>query len=161
MALSGCPAFYAGSPRFGRSRSGPARQGRARPRHPLEARKASLPWPVSGTLVGRYGLQLSPKYGTKTKSQGIDIACRPGSPVTAIGSGGVSYADRFRGYGLMVILEHGGGFHSIYAGLSGLEVTMGERVREHETLGFAADTIHFEIRVGGKSVDPLFWLAPR
>lgn len=109
-------------------------------------------------MVRQFGLQLDPRYGTRTRNQGIDIACAEGSAVTAVDSGLVSFADRFRGYGLTVILEHGSGFYSIYSRLRDIRVLTGRRIAAGDTIGSASDTIHFELRVGGKSVDPLDWL---
>jgi len=162
LAFGRCAAFYADDPRFGRrQRPAPAAPRRAAPRHPLEQQRGRLAWPVSGTVVRQFGLQSDPRYGTRTRNQGIDIACRAGAPVLAIGAGRVSFADVFRGYGRMVIVEHGSGFYSVYAGLSDVRAATGRSVAGRDTLGLAADTVHFEIRVGGRSVDPLAWLARR
>lgn len=109
-------------------------------------------------VVSGFGPRENPKYGTRTRNPGIAIACRPGSVVNAVGAGRVSYADHFMGMGRMVILEHGGGFHSVYARLAETRVTVGAQVREGQQVGISSDTLHFELRVGGKPVDPLDWL---
>ena len=163
--LAGCSALYTASPRYGSARR--ARPGRKpvvvppRPRHPLEARKGRLPRPVPGKVVAGFGYRVDPKYNTRTKNQGIDIACKLNSPVIAIGAGLVSYADDFIGYGPMIILEHGGGFYSIYARLRELKVGVGATVKEGEVIALSDTLLHFEFRVGGKSVDPEPWLSPR
>ncbi|MEO0078665.1 MAG: peptidoglycan DD-metalloendopeptidase family protein [candidate division WOR-3 bacterium] len=157
--LSGCTFLYTSMPRYGRVRPKPVRPGA--PVHAIEAAKGNLPWPVQGTVVAGFGAKENPKYGTKTRSLGITIACRSGSAVCAVGGGRVSYADQFMGMGRMVILEHGGGFHSVYARLAEMIVTVGARVREGQQIGTSSDTLHFELRVGGKPVDPLEWLGPR
>lgn len=164
LCLAGCPALHSAHPRYGRAVISPKPVSRSRPPRRAaqsDPRKGRLPWPVPGTVTGRFGLQLNPKYGTKTRNQGVDIVATPRAPVIAVDSGLVSFADVFRGYGLMVILEHRGGCHSVYAGMSELRVAAGRKVRARDTLGLAADTVHFEFRVGGQSVDPEAWLAPR
>jgi septal ring factor EnvC (AmiA/AmiB activator) len=112
-------------------------------------------------VVRQFGAIVDPKYKTTTKSSGIDIVVRANCPVTAVDSGRVSYADAFMGYGRMIILDHGGRYHSIYSRLSEIGVSVGQSVRRAETIGACGDTLHFEFRVKGKSVNPLDWLAPR
>lgn len=162
LCLSGCAILYSENPRRGRRTE---REPIVQPIPPTKrgtaGRKGSLPWPVKGTVVGTYGSRVDPKYKTVTKSPGIDIAAANGAPVTAVDSGKVSFADHFLGYGRMVILDHGGRYHSIYSRLKDIRVSVGAIVKRGEPLGLAADTLHFEFRVGGKSVDPLDWLRPR
>lgn len=156
----GCSAIYTNSPRYYRNK----RKKVESPvmvvpsRHPMEEKKGRLPWPVSGTVIGQFGTQVDPKYGTKTKNLGVDIACKRGDAVIAIADGMVSYADLFMGQGLLVIVEHGGGFHSVYGRLGELRVKTGQRVREGDTVGLSNDVLHFEIRIGGKAVNPVEWL---
>ncbi len=127
-------------------------------RHPLEEKKGKLPWPVSGEVVGRFGVQVDPKYGTRTKNLGVDIASKEGSPVRTIWAGRVSYADVFIGQGIMVIVEHGGGFYSVYSRLRELRVKSGDDVKAGDVVGLSGEVLHFELRIGGKAVDPLEWL---
>jgi septal ring factor EnvC (AmiA/AmiB activator) len=157
--MVGCAALYTGSPRYGRGRqTRPSKPRELALKHPLEEKKGSLPWPVSGTVVGNFGVQVDPKYGTKTKNLGIDISCERKSPVKAIWKGKVSYADVFMGQGLMVIIEHGGGYYSVYSRLEELKVSSGERVEAGQILALSGDVLHFELRVGGSAVDPAEWL---
>jgi septal ring factor EnvC (AmiA/AmiB activator) len=79
----------------------------------------------------------------------------------AVDSGRVSFADEFMGYGRMVILDHGRRCHSLYSRLGDIRTRVGDKVARGETVGTAADTLHFEFRVRGRSVDPLEWLRPR
>jgi len=65
------------------------------------------------------------------------------------------------GYGRMVILDHGNRVHSIYSRLSEVKVKVGGKVAKGGVIAMSEDTLHFEFRVGGKSVDPLEWLVPR
>lgn len=159
--LVGCSVLYTGSPRYGRGhreRKAKTQPAQISQKHPLEERKGKLPWPVSGVVVGQFGVQVEPKYGTKTKNSGIDISCKSNSAVRAVGKGRVSYADFFMGQGLMVIVEHGGGYHSIYSRLIELKVRSGDEVVAGDTIGLSGDVLHFELRIGGKAVDPLQWL---
>ncbi len=91
----------------------------------------------------------------------MDIRCRAGSPVKAVWTGTVSFADVFMGQGLMIILEHGGGYYTVYSRLGELRVSAGERVNAGEVLALSGDVLHFEIRIGGKAVDPMVWLEKR
>jgi septal ring factor EnvC (AmiA/AmiB activator) len=165
LLVCGCSWLYTDSPRHGRRGPGasdiirvPARQ--PKPAHPIELRRGRLPWPVRGTVAVGFGSLVDPKYRTTTKSAGIEIVTQPGAPVGAVDSGRVSFADEFMGYGAMVIVDHGGRFHSVYSRLGEIRTTAGRVVRRGEVIGTARDTLHFEFRVGARSVDPLDWLAP-
>lgn len=127
----------------------------------MDAYRGRLAWPVSGKVVAGFGVQVEPKYGTKVKNSGIDISSPRGSPVRAVWEGTVSYADLFMGQGLMVILEHGGGYYTVYSRLSELRVKPGDRLKKGEVLGLSGEVLHFEFRIGGKAVDPLEWLEKR
>ncbi|MGC8797485.1 MAG: murein hydrolase activator EnvC family protein [candidate division WOR-3 bacterium] len=164
VVLINCSAIWTTEPRFGRGRRiinpVPARMP-AVSGHPMDAYQGKLPWPVSGTVITGFGVQQDPKYGTKTKNSGVDIRCRAGSPVKAVWTGTVSFADVFMGQGLMIILEHGGGYYTVYSRLGELRVSAGERVNAGEVLALSGDVLHFEIRIGGKAVDPMVWLEKR
>jgi len=162
--MSDCNYWYTASPRFGRKRPGrtthPAKAP-AKPKHPLAGSKGRLPWPAQGGIAIPFGELVDPKYKTKTKNPGIDLLTTRGSPVLAVDSGQVSFADVFMGYGQMIILDHGGRYHSIYSKLAEMRVSVGAKVKPGQTVGVAGDTLHFEFRVGGRSVNPIEWLAPR
>ena len=164
LAASGCASLYSIDPRYRRGRPRPKpRPAAARPAHQLAAdkRRGVLPWPAQGQVVRQFGTIVDPKYKTVTKSSGIDIAMKGGSPVLAVDSGIVSFADIFMGYGRMVILDHGKRIHSIYSRLSDVKVKVGASVVKGGIIALSGDTLHFEFRVGGKSVDPLEYLVPR
>jgi septal ring factor EnvC (AmiA/AmiB activator) len=157
-------ALYTAAPRYRRVRAGtkaPPKPGVSARNAVADKRKGILPWPAQGQVVTRFGAVVDPKYGTTTKSSGIDIITRSESPVVAVDSGVVSFADIFMGYGRMVIIDHGGRLHSIYSRLGDVKVKVGAVVARGSTIALSGDTLHFEFRVGGKSVDPLEWLAPR
>jgi septal ring factor EnvC (AmiA/AmiB activator) len=168
-----CSLLYTGSARYSRDprRAAPPPKSKAKTqpgvrsapktRALTDPRKGKLPWPVSGTVASFFGTQVDPKYKTVTRNSGIDILAAAGADVVAVDSGKVSFADQFMGYGKMVILDHGNRSHSIYSKLADMKVRVGDVVRKGGVVGAAADTLHFEFRVAGKSVDPLEWLLPK
>ncbi len=164
ILVAGCAAFYAASPRYGRAvhPGFPVAPKRPAPSTPVtDKRQGKLGWPAVGTLCARFGLRIDSLYGTKTRVQGIDITCSRGAPARAAYEGRVSFAERFMGYGKMVILDHGERLHSVYSRLDSIAVAVGARVSPGQVVGFVSDTLHFEVRKEGKSVDPLEWLEPR
>ncbi len=166
LAVGGCSAFYTEGPRYSRARQQTNPKPRPVAAKPVQKpvtdkRRGVLPWPVQGQVVTRFGSVVDPKYGTVTKNTGIDIVTASGSRVVAVDSGKVSFADIFMGYGRMVILDHGKRVHSIYSRLSDVKVKVGDKVAKGGLVALAGDTLHFEFRVGGKSVDPMEWLVPR
>jgi septal ring factor EnvC (AmiA/AmiB activator) len=127
-----------------------------------------FPWPVSGQLLTRFGVQRHPQFGTVVYRRGIDIAARVGDEVRVVHDGQVVYADWYKGYGRLVIVDHGEGLYSLYGHLSQLEVGGGDRVSRGKVVGLAGDTgsfkgpkLYFEIRRNGEAEDPLLWLAKR
>ena len=168
VVVSRCAALYTVDARYARGKPQPKPKPKPSPgatkptpKPIANKQKGTLPWPVQGEVVTRFGTIVDPKYGTVTKSTGVDIATKSGSPVLAVDSGKVSFADIFIGYGRMVILDHGNRCHSIYSRLSDVKVKVGANVARGSTIALSGDTLHFEFRVGGKPVDPLDWLAPR
>jgi septal ring factor EnvC (AmiA/AmiB activator) len=100
--------------------------------------------------------------------RGIEIEVREGQTVRAVESGQVAYADWYRGFGKLVILDQGSGFYTLYGNLSKLEFKKGDRVSRGQTIGLAGETgslkgakLYFEIRRKGEAEDPLLWLAKR
>jgi len=129
--------------------------------------KGKLAWPSRGELVASFGRQEHPRYHTFTFNKGIDIAAPMGEEIKAVFEGVVLFADWFRGYGKMAIIDHGQGFFSLYAHASELVVKVGDKVSPRQVIGKVGDSgspegswLHFEIRENGKPVDPLQWLVP-
>jgi septal ring factor EnvC (AmiA/AmiB activator) len=127
-----------------------------------------LPWPVEGKVLNRFGMQRHPEFGTMIYRRGIDITVRTGEDVHAVRGGQVAYADWYKGYGRLVIIDHGGGLYTLYGHLSQLAVTGGDQVKQGQVIGQAGDTgslkgprLYFEIRRNGEAEDPLLWLAKR
>lgn len=129
-------------------------------------RRHSLPWPVRGRLLTRFGEQMHPKFHTKVFNRGIEIAAPLGSPVVAVAPGTAKFADYFEGYGQMVILDHGGGYFTVYGHNSQLSVKPEQRVQRGEQIAEVGDSstsgrasLYFEIRALAKAMDPMQWLS--
>ena len=128
--------------------------------------QGQLDWPVRGDLVGRFGNEVHPKWGTVTPNNGIDIACAVGTAVRAVAKGRVDFvSDDYGTYGQMVLLNHGDGFYTMYAHLSTIAVSVNQEVIAGATIGRSGDTgslkgpvLHFEVRKGGAALDPMGWL---
>jgi len=132
---------------------------------PLGAFRGSLPWPVEGPVRAGFGRRKHPRFDTYTVHNGVEIEAAPDAPVRAVHGGRVVFAERFRGYGLMVVVDHGGKHHSLYAQLGAVQVAPGQVVETGTVLGTAdpagADGpgVYFEMRYQGRPEDPEGWLA--
>ena len=132
------------------------------------ARRGKLPWPVAGATVERpFGPVADPDSGTLVSSKGWDLRAAPGTPVLAVAAGRVLFAGWYRGYGNLVIVDHGGEHHTLYAHLGSLAKGVGEVLAAGDYIGGVGDTgslkgsyLYFEIRVKGAAADPARWLAP-
>lgn len=123
-----------------------------------------LPWPVAGKVVGSFGRQQNPRFNTTTYNSGIDIAAPEGTPFRAVSRGRVDFVSVLEGYGRCAILNHGGGFYTLYAHASEILVSVGREVAAGDIIGRVGDTgstigsaLHFEIRQGKTAVNPLQW----
>jgi septal ring factor EnvC (AmiA/AmiB activator) len=132
---------------------------------PYEIPKKNFLWPINGKIYNYFGTIWHPIYKTKIKNNGIDILSEIGSDVRAAESGIVEYADEFLGYGKLIIINHTDGFFTIYGNLKEIFVYVGKPVSKGEIVGKLGKDIiedlpllHFEIRYGGKPVDPLYFL---
>lgn len=135
---------------------------------PFAARKGKLRWPTDGEVASRFGRQKNRKLKIVTFNKGIGIRAPLGRQIQAVYDGTVLYADWFRGYGRLIILDHGQGFYSLYAHGSELLVQVGDRVRADQVIGRVGETgslegpqLYFELRHRGNPQDPLVWLSPR
>ncbi|MFN7135602.1 MAG: murein hydrolase activator EnvC family protein, partial [Myxococcales bacterium] len=128
-------------------------------------RKGRLPYPARGFIEVAFGKVLNPKFNTVTFQNGIDLRAPEGTEVRAVAAGRVVHAGDFKGYGNLVIVDHGEGYHTLFAHLSTIERQVGEELEEGDLLGRVGDTgslkgayLYFEIREKGKPVDPRQWL---
>jgi len=128
---------------------------------PMGAFRGSLPWPVDGPVRAGFGRRKHPRFDTYTIHNGLEIEAIPDSPVRAVHEGRVVFAEHFQGYGLMVVVDHGGKHHSLYAQLSDIAVGVGQEVATGAVLGSSSPTLYFEMRNRGRAEDPEEWLESR
>lgn len=129
--------------------------------------RGKLPLPVSGTVAVGYGPVVNPRFNTVTVQRGVDLRATAGATVRAVAAGRVAHAGWFKGYGNLVIVDHGDGYHTLVAHLASLGTAVGEEVQAGSPLGTVGDSgslrgpyLYFEIRERGRSVDPREWLRP-
>ncbi|HEV8436611.1 MAG TPA: peptidoglycan DD-metalloendopeptidase family protein [Methylomirabilota bacterium] len=132
------------------------------------ALRGRLLWPADGKVVAEYGAQIHPRFGTKTFRNGIDIGVAEGTNIVAVYGGHVLYTGWFRGYGNLIIVDHGGEYYTLYAHAAEIRVKEGDDVRQGQPIGTVGDTgslqgprLYFEVRHQGKPQDPAQWLQPR
>lgn len=143
----------------------------APPRSPaigLGTVRGQLPWPADGRVVAGFGRQIHPRFGTQTMRNGIDIEAAEGAQIRAVHAGEVIYRGWLKGYGNLVILDHGHGYYTLYAHASELLVAEGERVRAGQVIARVGETgslagprLYFEVRYQGRPEDPEPWLRRR
>ncbi|MBB4286565.1 murein hydrolase activator EnvC family protein [Roseospira goensis] len=149
----------------------------AAPARAFASGKGTMPMPARGPLLTRYG-EPDDMGGA---SKGVTVRTRPGAQVVAPFDGTVAFAGPFRGYGLLLIIEHTDGYHSLLAGMSRLDARVGQSVRAGEPVGIMAGgldtvpgtatgaaagtagaggpTLYIELRRDGRPINPLPWLA--
>jgi septal ring factor EnvC (AmiA/AmiB activator) len=159
------------------ARRPPARKAVARPSAPapppgpavgLGRERGQLPWPADGRVIAGFGREIHPRFGTETLRTGIDIAAAEGAPIRAVAAGTVAYRGWLRGYGNLVVLDHGDGYHTLYAHASDVLVDEGDQVKRGELIGRVGESgsvegprLHFEVRNQSRAEDPRIWLRPR
>jgi murein hydrolase activator len=132
---------------------------------PMASFRGALDWPVTGRVIS--GFAMSGNRPAGAVRNGIEIGAPEGTPVTAVHPGTVDYADQFSGFGNLVIVDHGGNYFSLYGYLSSIQVGSGDRVDAGTELGRVGlapagpAVLYFELRVDGRSVDPVQWLKPK
>ena len=125
--------------------------------------RGALPWPIEGRVVQNFGRQKLEKYSAYTVCNGIRFDAPSSSSVNAVFPGVVAYARHFKGYGNMVVLDHGNNIYSLVAGLGTIHVRVDQSVTMGMRLGLASPpkeggNVYLEIRVGEKPEDPRRWL---
>jgi septal ring factor EnvC (AmiA/AmiB activator) len=130
---------------------------------PFSKARGTLSLPVSGRISGHYGEKTEGGLSRK----GLTIATPAGAQVTATYDGTVVYAGKFRGYGLLLIIEHGEGYHSLLAGMTRIDVEQGQSVLAGEPVGIMEQSesgqpvLYVELRRDGQPINPQPWLAAR
>lgn len=127
--------------------------------------KGALPRPVRGAVRSPFGRVVDEEYGTETFNKGVRFAVDRGDSIRAVAFGEVRFAGWFRGYGKIVILDHGGQYFTVSGHLDEIFVEVGQTVDRGDTIATAGDTgsltgpsYYFEVRKGGEPLDPMAWL---
>lgn len=127
--------------------------------------KGNLPWPIAGEVLIPFGKYKEPEFNTTVFKNGIEIGAKPEDIPETIAGGRVVYTGQFEGYGNLVIIDHGGGYHSLYGNLSEILLKKGNIVVKGFEVGKISRSgnsdipaLYFEIRHKGKPVDPRGWL---
>jgi septal ring factor EnvC (AmiA/AmiB activator) len=131
----------------------------------FSSQKGRLALPVRGEITARFGRHKHPEFNSYTVSNGISVAAPAGTDIRSIYTGKVIYADYFKGYGNMVIIDHGGGYFSLYAHASRIARKVGASVSRNDVIASVGDLdsprgpqLYFEIRHQGRPVDPMQWV---
>lgn len=129
------------------------------------SQKGRMSLPVRGEILESYGKHKHPEFNSFTFSKGLSISASSGTEIKAIYEGTVIFADYFKGFGNMMIVDHGGGYFTLYAHASRLAKKVGAEVVRQEVIGAVGDVdsskgsiLYFEIRHQGKPVDPAGWV---
>jgi len=128
------------------------------------SQKGHLSLPAKGEVISGFGRHKHPEFNSYTVSNGISIAAPVGGGIHSVYDGQIIFADYFKGYGNMVIVDHGGGYFSLYAHADKILKKVGASVARNEVVASVGDTdstrgamLYFEIRYQGKPVDPSPW----
>lgn len=129
------------------------------------AQRGRLSLPASGSIVSRFGKHKHPEFNSFTFNNGITITAPMNADIKAVFDGEVIFADKFKGYGNMLIIDHGGGYFTLYAHAARIDKKVGSSVHKNDVVARVGDTdstdgakLYFEIRYQGKPVDPGPWL---
>ena len=123
-----------------------------------------LEMPVKGSIISKFGTRQNSNYNSFTFQSGIDIKVQKGAPVRAVFKGKLLYANWLKGYGNLMILNHGDNYYTLYAHVEKILKNKGDFVNTGEIIATAGDTgsikgfcLYFEIRHHGKPVNPIKW----
>ncbi len=130
--------------------------------------RGKLPWPVNGKVAIPYGSSRDPQFNTPVFRSGIFIQTGDDSSAKAVHAGKVVFAEWFKGYGQLMIVNHGNGYHTLYGSLSEIFSKVGDIINSGQVIGRVGDSgvlnapgLYFEVRYKGKPLDPLQWLKRR
>jgi septal ring factor EnvC (AmiA/AmiB activator) len=131
----------------------------------FEKLKGKLIWPVEGKILQPFGRVVDERYSTSVLNAGIDIGAVKGTGIAATAAGEIAHVGWLRGYGSFIIIDHGGGYYTLYAHLDEIDVELGQLVIAGEKIGtvgesgsLAGPRLHFELRKGKEQLDPEVWL---
>ncbi|MBT3386322.1 MAG: peptidoglycan DD-metalloendopeptidase family protein [Desulfobacula sp.] len=121
--------------------------------------------PTPGKIISKFGLLQTGDYNSFTFRKGIDIKVKKGEPVKSVFKGKIMFAQWLKGYGNLIVIDHGGSYYTLYAHVEDVFKLKGEPVEGGEIIATAGDTgsikgtyLHFEIRHHGKALNPMKWL---
>ena len=130
--------------------------------------KGKLTWPLHGRVAIPYGSQRDPRFNTPIFRSGAYFQSTQDTSAKAVYHGKVVFAEWFKGYGKLVIINHGEGYHTLYGSLSEIFTNVGDIIKENQVIGRVGDSgvlnapsLYFELRYKGKPLDPLQWLKRR
>ena len=132
----------------------------------FERERGRLPRPTPGRVVTPFGPREDEELGTRVLNKGVEIEAPLGAPVRAVHEGRVVFAGRYEGFGNLVIVSHGDGWHTLYAHLDSATRAANEAVEGGDVVGVVGDTgslrgpmLYFEVRHRGEAVDPAEFFA--
>ncbi len=130
--------------------------------------KGQLPWPATGRVVKRFGRTWNSERKTTTENPGIDIKGKPGSPIRSVIGGIITTITYIRGYGTTIIIDHGGGFYTVYSHVTNVETNEENEVKAGDIIAYMGEAgtidgskLHFEIWGHGQKLNPEKWLMKR
>lgn len=137
----------------------------AQPQYAYLPKGTPLEWPIKGPIAVAFGSRVHPVFKTKIFNSGIDIRAASGAPVKAAGPGEVIFNGWIRGFGHVVIIDHGGSLSTVYAHLASARVNEGDAVRTGTVVGTVGNSgtdvdygLHFEVRSAGNAQNPINYL---
>jgi len=143
--------------------SEPIQPSRSSASMPADFKKFRLPV-AGGKIVRGYGLYRHPDWGTSTFSNGLTISAEAGAPVRSIAGGTVAYAGNLKGYGNIIIIDHGQQVFSVYSQCGTVLKSVGTQIIKGENIATAGQahgekpSLYFELRSRGKAVNPTRWI---
>ena len=130
--------------------------------------KRKLPWPVEGSIIGKFGIQKNHRLNTQYENIGIDIKTKKSANITSVLDGVISSITSIKGYGNVVILDHGSGYYSVYSNLENISVIEGDYIPDLFQIGTVAKNnssnydndyiFHFQIWGNKEKLNPEDWL---
>jgi len=127
--------------------------------------RGQLPWPATGRIITKYGRQWNQKLKTTTDNPGIDIKGQPGSDIKSVLNGVITTITFIRGYGTTIIIDHGGGYYTVYSHVTNIKTNIDSEVKSGDVIAYMGDSgsingskLHFEIWGEGKKLNPESWL---
>jgi len=141
------------------------KRGEVVPAGDITSVQGALQWPIDGKVIERFGKQINPKFSTVTMNNGLKIEAVPGTAVHAVFQGTVLFSQWFKGYGNLIILDHGNRIFSLYGNLKAPVVAVGQSITTGQTIAGVGESedalsgyLYFEIREDNHPQDPQKWL---